>query len=282
MQRMLFFRLSNRHMHHHLAVTRLPADGVTQVHTHDFPEIFLVVRGAGVHAWNRRELPLVRGTLALVAPADRHHFFGGSKAGVEFINLAFAPQWWASFMRLFSPRLIPRTPARSGPRWLRVLSEAETATLEQEIRTWLVADPGDPNRLVQVTAMLMRFLVAPTAVVRGTTVPEWLLKWSADLVVANLTPEPLVFWQKRSGRSPEHLARSCQRFYGAVPTEMISRARIALVQAKLRQGEDKIAALALDAGFQNLGYFYRTFRRIVGVPPRTWLAGQMADAAVPR
>lgn len=282
MQRLFFSRLSNRHTHHHLAATRLRSGEVTYAHSQDFPEIFLVVRGAGIHAWNGRELPLVRGTLTWVSPADRHHFCGGEKAGIEFINLAFAPQWWSGYTKLFRPRLAPKSPVANGPGWHRVLNEAQTSSLEQEIRAWLAAEPSDPSRLVQVTAKMMRYLVAPTTTVRGVKVPEWLERWSADLTVGTLAPEPLAFWQKRSGRSPEHLARSCRRFYGVTPTEMISRARIALVQTRLRQGEEKISALALDAGFQNLGYFYRTFRRIAGVSPRSWLTAQMADAAVPR
>lgn len=279
---MVFARLSHRHAHHHLAVTRLSPGVVTSGHTHDFPEIFLVVRGAGSHAWNGRELPLVRGTLTWVAPADRHHYRGGAGAGLEFINLALAPRWWADFTRLFRPRLASRPPGKDGPGWSRVLREAETAVLEQEMRTWLVAAPGDPVRLVEVTARLMRCLVAPAPGGRGAAVPEWLQKWSADLAVPALVPEPLAFWQKRSGRSPEHLARSCRRFYGAAPTELINRARVAWVQERLRRGDDKVVAVALEAGFQNLGYFYRTFRRIVGATPQAWRSTQAVDAAVPR
>jgi AraC family cel operon transcriptional repressor len=282
MPRLYFARLPNRHTHHHLAATRLSPGQVTFAHTHDFPEIFFVTRGAGIHVWNGRKLPLVRGTVTWIAPADLHYFCGGPKSGIEFINLALASHWGADFARLFRPRLVPNSPVFGGPRWHCVMNEMETARLEREFGAWVAADPGGPHWLVQMTAMLMRFLVAQPVADRHVTTPEWLVRWSADLAVPKLIPEPLAFWQKRSGRSPEHLARSCRRFYGAVPTEIISRARIALVQTRLRQGEGKIAALALDAGFQNLGYFYRTFRRIVGAPPGVWLAAQMADAAVPR
>ena len=112
--------------------------------------------------------------------------------------------------------------------------------------------------------------------------PDWLAKWRAELATGANIGAPLSYWQKRSGRSPEHLARTCRRVYGLVPTELISRARVAWVQDCLRHGEEKVAALALEAGFQNLGYFYRTFRRIAGATPRAWRRDQARDAAVPR
>lgn len=284
MRRLHFARLTDRQAHHHLAITRLSAGQVTFAHTHDFPEIFLVTDGEGVHCWNGRELPVSRGSLAWVEPADRHHYRSGPEKGLEFINLALALWWWRKFARLFRPAMAPARKASGEPRGHRRLREVVTATLEHDLRSWLAAAPADPVRLVQLTAALVHALHAPVAAVRGAGVaaPDWLAKWQADLAEPRLVSEPLKFWQKRSGRSPEHLARSCRRFYGAAPTELISRARIAHVQARLRRGESKVAMLAIEAGFQNLGYFYRTFRRIAGSTPRAWLAAQAADAVVPR
>jgi YesN/AraC family two-component response regulator len=54
------------------------------------------------------------------------------------------------------------------------------------------------------------------------------------------------------------------------------------VKAQLRRGEDKIAGLAIDAGYQNLGYFYRVFRRLEGCAPREWLKRYGGAATVPR
>lgn len=112
--------------------------------------------------------------------------------------------------------------------------------------------------------------------------PEWLAAWREELRRGERLGEPVAYWQQRSGRSPEHLARRCRKFFGVPPTEIIARARVAWVQVRLRTGESKVAALALEAGFQNLGYFYRTFRRVTGVTPRAWATGMRADEAVPR
>jgi AraC family transcriptional regulator, dual regulator of chb operon len=282
MQQLIFTRLPGRHLHHHLAVTRLGPGEVTLAHTHDYPEIFLVTGGRGVHGCNGRELPIGRGELAWVQPADRHYYRTGAGAGLELINLALAPAWWKNFSGLFQPRLAPRRAAGDPRHGHRRLAEAETAALEVILRTWL-AEAADSNLWqTEVVARLLRTLVARPEVARGGVAPDWLAKWRADLATGENIGAPLSYWQKRCARSPEHLARTCRRVYGVVPTELISRARVAWVQERLRRGEDKVAALALEAGFQNLGYFYRTFRRIAGATPRTWRREQARDAAVPR
>jgi YesN/AraC family two-component response regulator len=69
---------------------------------------------------------------------------------------------------------------------------------------------------------------------------------------------------------------------GVPLSEVLNRARVAWVKDRLRHGEDKIAVLALEAGYQNLGYFYRVFRRLEGCAPRAWLAKHGGPAVVPR
>jgi len=278
MQRLQFSRLPDRGTHHHLAVTRLGANEVTLAHTHDFPEIFLVTRGHGIHWTNGRELPVGRGELAWVQPADRHYYRTGAGSALELINLALDPAWWKRFSGLYQPRMAPRRIADGHRR----LGESETAELEAILDAWLTDQTNSNLRQLEVVARLLRTLETRPEAARGGVAPDWLAKWRAELATGANIGAPLSYWQKRSGRSPEHLARTCRRVYGIVPTELISRARVSWVQERLRRGEDKVAALALEAGFQNLGYFYRTFRRIAGATPRAWRRDQARDAAVPR
>lgn len=282
MQRLLFCRLPGRGTHHHLALTRLGPGEVTQLHTHDFPEIFLVTGGCGWHGWNGRELAVRRGELVWVQPADRHCYRTGVGSGLELINLALAPAWWQRFHGLVQPQGAPRRIAGATSGGQRRLGEAETAELEMILGAWLTDHTDSNLRQTEVVARLLRILGTRPEAARDGLAPEWLANWRKELATGENIGAPLSFWQQRSGRSPEHLARTCRRVYGLVPTELINRARVAWVQERLRRGEDKVAALALEAGFQNLGYFYRTFRRIAGATPQTWRRDQVRDAAVPR
>jgi AraC family transcriptional regulator, dual regulator of chb operon len=279
MQKLRFERLGNRRRDFHLAQTRLGAGQATLEHGQDFPEVFLVTAGAGWHHWNGRVLSLGRGALAWVDAADRHHYESDGREPLVFINLALAPKWWRKAAAL-GPKGLRRRLRGTGSG--RILSEGETARCERVLHR-LMADGREPElALMAAVAVLWRALLVPSLSTSEVSSPAWLAAWVAGLQEPGGAVEPLAALQRRSGRSAEHLARSCRRYYGVVPTELINRARVEQVQAALRRAEGKIATLALEAGFQNLGYFYRVFRRLTGKTPRAWMAGQNRDAAVPR
>jgi AraC-like DNA-binding protein len=80
----------------------------------------------------------------------------------------------------------------------------------------------------------------------------------------------LAYFQRRAGRSPEHLARLCRRCFGVPPTELLNRARIRHAKRRLLESDAKVIDIGYDCGFQNLGYFHRTFLRLAGCTPRRW------------
>lgn len=110
--------------------------------------------------------------------------------------------------------------------------------------------------------------------------PPWLEALHRDLQRPEWMGESLSFWQKRSGRSPEHLARSCRRFYEVPLNELVNRARITRVQFLLQTTDEKIPTVAIEAGYNNLAHFYRVFERLVGETPHAWRR-QTAQRTVP-
>jgi AraC family cel operon transcriptional repressor len=276
MPRLVYNQLHGRNRSHHAALIHLSPKPETAPHTHDFTEIFLVTKGRGIERRKTGDITLTRGWLGFVRPSDRHSFINGPRESIQFINLAFAPRWWTRFIATPGVSL----PAAAG----RNLDEEGTSRLERLLHE-LLTNPEAPGLLLEIAAVSLRRLrpglSAPAAT--GTKgIPEWLAAWSDRLSEPTVSARPLADLQQASGRSAEHLARSCRRYYGVPPTELITRARIAAVQANLRGGNQKIAAAVFEAGFQNLGYFYRSFRRLVGTTPRAWLAKQAVVATVPR
>jgi len=101
--------------------------------------------------------------------------------------------------------------------------------------------------------------------------PEWLETWRHEVFTAKekLT-EPICYWQHRSGRSPEHLARSCRRHYDLTPGELLNRARVERVKLLLSTTDAKVITIAFDCGFTNLSNFHRHFLRETGTTPALW------------
>lgn len=141
----------------------------------------------------------------------------------------------------------------------------------------------DVGLLPEVVSGLIRHLLQGVPDLSAEEMcPDWLGRLVEDMRNPDLISLPLSAWQKKSGRSPEHLSRSCRKFFGKSLTEMLNRARIEFVKAGLLRAEEKVITLAYEAGYQNVGYFYRTFRQLEGCTPKEWLATRMDREAVPR
>jgi AraC family cel operon transcriptional repressor len=284
MRRLKFTDLGGRRQFHHVAATRVRPGERTTEHTHDFPELFLILEGSGVHAWNGRQYRLARGDLVLILAADSHQYRCGENETLRFVNLALAPRWWGSFETLLGADAPPSDPARRH----RKLGARDLAVCTRVLDRLLSGDSDGAGALVAAVGILTDAVLASqetAALVPEadlSAAPEWLARLVYEMEGADSAVQPLGYWQKRSGRSPEHLARSCRRYLGVTLTEMVHRARLNRARAGLRGGEGKIADVALEAGFNNLGHFYRTFRRAEGCSPRKWSRTRGAASTVPR
>jgi len=72
------------------------------------------------------------------------------------------------------------------------------------------------------------------------------------------------------GRSVEHLNRTVRQHFDCTTTQLINRLRLDRAARLLRLTNTPIAAVALDCGFDNLGYFYRRFGERFNQTPRAF------------
>jgi AraC-like DNA-binding protein len=67
--------------------------------------------------------------------------------------------------------------------------------------------------------------------------------------------------------SPYHFLHTFRCVTGITPHQFVLRTRLHRAAIRLRQSDDQIAAIAFDAGFNDLATFNRRFRRLMGVTP---------------
>lgn len=70
-----------------------------------------------------------------------------------------------------------------------------------------------------------------------------------------------------AGMSPYHFLRTFRQVTGVTPHQFILRTRLYRAALRLRTGNERIAAIAFDCGFNDLSTFNHRFRRMVGVAP---------------
>jgi AraC-like DNA-binding protein len=72
--------------------------------------------------------------------------------------------------------------------------------------------------------------------------------------------------------SPYHFLHTFRRVTGITPHQFVLRTRLHRAAKQLRQSDEQVAVIALDAGFNDLATFNRRFRRLMGVTPSVYRA----------
>jgi AraC-like DNA-binding protein len=78
---------------------------------------------------------------------------------------------------------------------------------------------------------------------------------------------PLPELARRVGMTPGSLCRAFRRYTGISISQYLVRRRIQEAMLRLRTTDDKILSIAMACGFNDLSYFNRTFKRLVGRTP---------------
>ncbi len=70
--------------------------------------------------------------------------------------------------------------------------------------------------------------------------------------------------------SPAHFSRQFRTTFGETPHRYLQRRRVERAMELLRETDRPVTDICFDVGFNSLGTFSRTFRRIVGEPPSAY------------
>src|SRR5262249_30967570 len=80
-------------------------------------------------------------------------------------------------------------------------------------------------------------------------------------------PLPLGALAHDAAMSPYHFLRTFRAVVGMTPHQYVLRTRLHRAAVHLRRSSDSIAAIAFEAGFNDLSTFNHRFRRLMGATP---------------
>ncbi len=98
----------------------------------------------------------------------------------------------------------------------------------------------------------------------------WLEKLRRKLDAEFRSPVSVESLAGQLGVTDSHLCRSFKQYTGKTVMAYVMERRVQAAMMELRQTQDKVASVALAAGFNDLAHFNRTFKRMLGCTPRTF------------
>jgi AraC-like DNA-binding protein len=286
---MQFFRLRETLVHGdagfplHVYDLANQASFVFPCHWHPEWEIILVTEGSLELQVGERQLEIGRGQAAFVGPATLHAGHGG-QAGCRCRAVVFNPCL-----------LDPAMPDKASARWLVPLGHGELAlpariaadepgapaVLEALDGLIRAADRDDPGRELVIRGKLLQILGALANAGRlqpgGASASIAASREDARLrtVLAHIEqhldrPFTLDGLAALACLSRSAFSRFFKAQTGESAVEYINRCRVVRAAALIRQSGWPVSAAASAAGFDNLSYFSRTFRRYLGVCPSAY------------
>jgi AraC family transcriptional regulator, dual regulator of chb operon len=258
----------------HIRETRLRGHYRTFAHTHDFWEFFHVTSGAVRLHVNGATVAMETGTLCLAEPADEHCFQNATGADdATFMNVAVP----ADIVRqaISACAVAPRRASPTVPLILRAPPPEFTALLDRAERLLNGAGSTDAacQRMLALslcTALFAEIAIASRDTLLDQSVPPWLRRAMREMELRENYLAGLPRLLELCGRSQEHVTRTIRRCRGVSPTEFINQLRLCEAARLLRDTDNKVLPVALQAGFGNMSHFLALFRRRYGSSPREY------------
>lgn len=261
-------------------------------HTHDFPEIVLVVRGRGWHLTAAGMHALQPGDLFVLLPGVWHDY--RDCCDLEVYNIGFDP----ALIEREIPDILTESRVewllRSGPRQgggflhVRITEEPFERACRQaealfEAGKRIVAMPtGEASICIdgpeachahQMQQALLRLFLLEVAV--ALPWPERRVSDSILVVLQEIATHPKRNWTitemaALSCLEPDYFARRFRQEVGSPPMEYVMRLKVERAALVLLRSECSIQSIATEFGFTDSSHFLRRFRAVFGIPPRQY------------
>lgn len=181
------------------------------------------------------------------------------------MNVAFAPERITDLVKRYFKSQTSTWNKQALPFALTL--EPNQAGQLSQLADQLAHAPKDAAMLDALLLLAMTYSLKPTSL---DQTPGWLRRAivAMDQIQASeLTVDRFV---EACGRTREHVNRVMRATQGMTTTHWLLTRRLEQAARELRFSQTPIAAVALDCGFENLGYFYTCFNKRFRVTPRQY------------
>ena len=228
------------------------------MHRHDYAEIFWVENGNGIHLINDRKIPLSPGQIVMIRPDDAHTFL--SKNGITVMNLAFPLQTMDYLERRYFTGV-------NSFFWDDNELPFQTSISSSEMR--MLSKRADEiwqyrNSLLYLDGFLLfifRLLLEKKNRLVNTDIPVWLNNAIHDFSTPDLFKQGAPGFAGLCGKNMDHVNRIIRKSSDKTLTDLVTELRMTFAARQLSLTNVPIKIICGDCGINNLGHFYKMFRK---------------------
>jgi AraC family L-rhamnose operon regulatory protein RhaS len=251
---------------------------------HPFLEVFLVIRGSGVFDLGGVEHPCGDGDVVAVPPGTPHRIADRPGDPLGLYGVCVAPDVWRH-----DPELVGRLPAGRLPVRPAVAERVRT-DLRRVLYEQTRAARASGTLILGVTLQLLAALVRaseadPSAAPAGRDHRQAVARYLTELPDRFFEPTSLDLVAGELGMSRRRFTELFRELAGESWADRLARLRVRHACRLLTDTPRSIAAIAFEAGYEDLSGFYRAFKRLLGVPPDAYrkraAGGLLPDLPIP-
>ena len=206
--------------------------------------------------WGRRRLGCGPASLVVHAPGAAYGV-QISEAGSHCLTVGIDPSALPGLADLAVDLDRFGAARRAPPHWLAF-------QLHRELEA---RDDLSSASVVDIIIALLAELGTGSGFTAPSSAPPWLERVREQIHDEFDRRHTLASLARAAGVHHVHLAREFHRRFGCTVGHYIRQRRIEYACRRLTRSEDRLAEVAIDAGFTDQSHFTNTFRQLVGLPP---------------
>lgn len=244
----------------------------SELHYHNYYEIFLTLKDDVIHNINGEAEILARGTLVFIRKYDVHAYEYTSTSSPSFVNFAFTEEIMDSLFLFLSDGYasdklltMPHPPTimleESDIKWVLEQFQTLNATMVTDIPLMKYR-----SRLL-LFKIFTRYFSQCTNIAYSTTIPRWLSDLDQEMQKLTNFSQPSEHMVQMSGKCRAYLGRMLKQHYNKTIPEYINDLRLNYWANCLLTSDAPILDICYDCGFENVSWAYTLFKQKYGVSP---------------
>lgn len=240
---------------------------ITENHCHDFYEFFFIVSGNVNHIINGNKRLVYENSITLIKPSDNHYFEKIDGAECKFVNIAITPDTFNSVIELLGYEINimnifinPTSLLLSDYQKMFILSELDIINTSNE-KSIIKA------KLLSIFIHVLSLFLSSALTKESNCMPIWLREITIKMRKKENIQKGINNLYSISGKSKEHVCREFIKFFGVSPTKWLNELKINYAKNLLTNTNMDVLNIALECGYENIGYFHRLFKQKFDTSP---------------